>query len=663
VPGGSTHPATVKTAAKPGAKPVAAAAAEIAANATAGPAATRLELGRSQWPALRRLYASYRQLPVADVGQAVPGSARAARVAGTEWAALEFAPSARASQRVALGFQDGAGSAIYSRQPGKDWGVAGLGMEPLGCGTALPARVRTLWGLVGCSGGSPRPRGTISPDSDTQQLADIAMDQIGIAANPADTRNLEDEDCNPFTAMEAPWTGGIGCGIDPTFHIRDQGEWWCADMAKWVWTQAGVTSDVGTLDPGANSFTSWGYAHGQSVTLDRNDPAVGDAVVFFKPGTTQNEVDIADPTKAAEADHVGIVVGVNPNGTVNLVNGDFWNGSNYWVEYDRNVSVGSWSGHIWAYGEKWAYVSPDLSGQDRVPAAAVDSHGNQYIFWRNSGMGLEEEFYTAASKKWSGPDAVKVDGNNMATMGSEPTLALGPQTANGYNYQYVFWESPSRTLYEAYWNGSWHGPHALGDGAMGSPPTAAADSSGTVDVFWENLSRGLEEISGNGTSFGGPHAIGVHGHSMSTMGSSPAVAVSPGGNQYVYWESPGGNLYGASWTSGNGWSGPSATGAVDLGGPPAVGVDSANQQHVFWESPGGSLYQDYWNGSGWSGSASVNGIGGMGSAPGVTVSSNGSQYVFWEGPGGDHDLYEASSVNGGAWTGATAVGGGVSMTG
>jgi hypothetical protein len=139
--------------------------------------------------------------------------------------------------------------------------------------------------------------------------------------------------------------------------------------------------------------------------------------------------------------------------------------------------------------------------------------------------------------------------------------------------------------------------------------------------------------------------------------------VAPDGNQYVFWESAPGNLYEAFWQAGKGWTGPTAPGSTDLGGPPTAGADSANHQYVFWESPGGSLYQNDWNGTAWSGSQAVASIGDMGSAPGAAVTSNGSQYVFWEGPGGDHWLYEASAVNGGAWSAATAVAGGVSMTG
>jgi hypothetical protein len=640
------------------------ASAQAAPGGGAGRSATRLGFGSAQVAQLRRLYAAYRHLPGSDVGAAVPGSAREARMPdGTQWAALGFTPSAHASKRVVLGFQDGAGTAIYTRQPGQAWRVAGLGMEPLGCATPLPARVRTLWRLASCSAGSPRPGGGPRPDSDTQQLADLAMDQIGIADTPADpSPSSEDQDCNPFTALENPGAGGVGCGTDPTFQIQDQAEFWCADMAKWVWTQAGVSSDTSTLDPAAKSFTTWGFEHGESLSLNQDDPAVGDAVVFYPPGTTQAQIENSNPDDYP-ADHVGIVSSVNANGTVNLVNGDFWGGGNYSVQYSTDVSIQSWASGIWASGEEWVYVSPQLSTDDRVPAAAVDSLGNQYVFWTNSGGGLEEEFYTAATSTWSGPNAITVGGQGMQPMGSEPTVAVGPQTVNGHAYQYVFWEGADRDLYEAYWNGSWHGPVALGDGSLGSPPAAGADSSGTVYVFWENLSRGLEEISGNGTTFGSPHAIIVNGNPMSPMGSSPTVAVAPDGSQQVYWESPGANLYEASWTAGDGWSGPTATGSGDLGGPPSAGADSSGNQYAFWESPGTGLYEASWNGSAWGTPEQVNGIAGLGSAPAAAVASNGSQYVFWEGPGGDHYLYEASSVNGGAWTGPVQVAGGVSMTG
>jgi CHAP domain len=660
--GGAAGPARSTGLAQEAGGRTAGASQQVLANqarAGTGGAGGVLTLSGAQWAQLRVLYAAYRHLPVSDLSQAVPGSGWAARLAdGTEWATAAFEPSPHVPHSVAFGFQDGAGSAVYTRQPGAAWRVAGLGGEPLGCSAGLPASVRTLWGLAACGSGSPLPRG-ISPDTDTQQLAEIALDYVGVSDNPRET--TWGLDCNPFTRMVNPSVSTHGCGRNSEFNVTNASEFWCADFAKWVWEQAGVTSDLGNLNAGANSFTAWGYAHHEPVTLDRNDPAVGDVVVFFPPSATQKAVDTSDPWDEPSADHVGIVTAVNTNGTVDLVNGDFMGPTNISVQYDADISVGSWANQ-WHQGEKWVYVAPQLSTDDRAPAAAVDSAGNQYVFWTNSGGGLEEEFYTAATKTWHGPGQITADGRGMAPMGSEPTVALGSQTAKGYAYQYVFWEGTNHDLYEAYWNGSWHGPVPLGDGALGSQPTAGADKAGGIDVFWENLGRGLEEVYYTpGKGWDSPRNIEINGRDLAVMGSSPSVAMQPGGPQSVFWESPGASLYEAYWD--NGWHGPAGLNDHDLGGPPSAGVDSAGHPDVFWESPGTGLYGTYWNGSQWVGPFQPRpGLTDLGSAPAVAVSPSGSQYVFWMGPGGDHFLYEISSVNGGSWTAPVAVGGGVPMT-
>jgi hypothetical protein len=85
-------------------------------------------------------------------------------------------------------------------------------------------------------------------------------------------------------------------------------EYWCADFAKWVWANAGV--NVTGLTPGAGSFIADASENGSTVhTSSSYVPQVGDAVVYDYSGGVAN--------------HVGLVTGVNSDGSITTDNGDF----------------------------------------------------------------------------------------------------------------------------------------------------------------------------------------------------------------------------------------------------------------------------------------------------------------------------------------------------
>lgn len=87
------------------------------------------------------------------------------------------------------------------------------------------------------------------------------------------------------------------------------GQAWCADFARWVWAQAGV-SNTSELTPAAGSFYVYGANHG---TL-HSTPQVGDAVVFNYgyQGT-------------GTAEHVALVTKVNSDGTIESISGNWGN--------------------------------------------------------------------------------------------------------------------------------------------------------------------------------------------------------------------------------------------------------------------------------------------------------------------------------------------------
>ena len=129
-----------------------------------------------------------------------------------------------------------------------------------------------------------------------------------LAATPTAAADADTASGQTIASIAQANLGGKACGTNSAggtgFYGSCTGnggrpEYWCADFAKWVWSQAGV--DVGNLNAAAASFAEDGV---------QGTPHVGDAVLFSSDGTT------------AGVTHVAIVVRVDGDGRIVSVGGD-----------------------------------------------------------------------------------------------------------------------------------------------------------------------------------------------------------------------------------------------------------------------------------------------------------------------------------------------------
>jgi len=195
-----------------------------------------------------------------------------------------------------------------------------------------------------------------------RSIASVALSQVGVGDTPAVT-SFRGVDCDPYsTLVGAQSPNADGCGRDAHFSVANQNEAWCADFAKWVWQQAGVTTDMNTLNAQSGSFYDWGLKQKETMPVDVGTPAAGDAVVFYPPGPVG---------RGMLADHVGIVTAVHPGGTLDLVNGDFLGVTNIGVEHDTGIRLTPWASRIWRPGEQWVLVRPPAGRQRAAPAVSV----------------------------------------------------------------------------------------------------------------------------------------------------------------------------------------------------------------------------------------------------------------------------------------------------
>jgi hypothetical protein len=422
---------------------------------------------------LLRLFARDRGVPVADIGSIAQGAVLGPRASnGRDWAMISFRPVSRTPVAEALKFQDGGGTGVFARAAGHAWILAGLGGVPAGCGVRIPLTVRRAWHVPNCATtASPRPpishqrltAGTVG------NLVTAALDQVGVSDNPASTNF--GYDCNPYTTLVGNPNGVAACGTTTSngswfSNVENDNEEWCADFTKWVWKQAGVSSDLGTLNPLSGSFYTWGEEQGENLNFN-NTPQVGDAAVFYPPG-----VNITD---TSAANHVGIVTAVNSNGTVNLVDGDFAGSSNISVQYNTN-----WTASSYASGEQWTFVSPQLqseqlqycydnyclngwNGGPYVNAYTSGVANNDFVAFYNSDTGYENIEYTGNGTY--SDECVSDYGNSSgdARAGLDGYCEAN-EIAWGANFQLYNCGDGAAAFKNVHWGG-WLAPASLSDGA------------------------------------------------------------------------------------------------------------------------------------------------------------------------------------------------------
>jgi hypothetical protein len=199
------------------------------------------------------------------------------------------------------------------------------------------------------------------------------------------TRNYEyggTTNCTYYSGVETGWPT---CG-----HTTDGVAWrggtsngdstyaWCANFAKYVWTQAGVTSYVSELGTYAQSFEDYGQAHATWHTRTSGYlPQPGDAVVYDWADSHGN--------RDGNIDHVGVVTSVSGS-TLYTIAGNTG---------DDDVAVQTHAGYA-SDADIVGFTSPvglvttnlvnksgslvDINGDGRNDIMAIDATGNLHAY-------------------------------------------------------------------------------------------------------------------------------------------------------------------------------------------------------------------------------------------------------------------------------------------
>src|SRR6202050_2949746 len=241
--------------------------------AVAAPAAPA-RAGYSPAPAvtasLEGVYEAALHVPAADMGGIRSGTLHTGSAAGREWAIASFTPARSAAKKVAVNFQDGAATGVFTKAGGT-WRLVQTGLY--GCGDGLPASLKSAWHLADPAACSPpataqrasaqralaalpaAARAAAKTASTTktatapaatstaglsQQIAAIALSQVGVEDTPAVT-NFNGVACDPYSTLVAGFSADSdGCGYDTGFGVENENETWCSDFNKWVWERAGI---------------------------------------------------------------------------------------------------------------------------------------------------------------------------------------------------------------------------------------------------------------------------------------------------------------------------------------------------------------------------------------------------------------------------------------
>ena len=458
---------------------------------------------------------------------------------------------------------------------------------------AAQASARAATSATATTGAAPENTAQhFTPAELDQAIASIALSQVGTSDTPASTSFATD--CDPFSTLTAGFSANAdGCGYDTTFGVQDENETWCADFNKWVWEQAGVTADMNTLNAGSVSFYDWAGQQGETLTADTGTPAVGDSIVFSEPGLV-----------GVYADHVGIVTSVNPDGTIDMVNGDFLGSSTIHVEYDTNISLTSWAAANWGAGEEWFLVTPPATAQQPAPAVTMSSP-------RTAVTGADSTFRVRASEPGGSVSAYYWTFGDGRTSNS-----TGPDVTHVYSEAGTYTASVTVT-----------------------------SSLGTISTHTQDV-----------TVLGASSAVAAVPSTAVWWATTPV-------NEYTFVRSPDGlaaDIWdGASWLQDAVPGQPSASGGITALSYPDPAVNDAMTPHAYFRAADGSLAQTYLGASGWVTQDLPGQPADNSNIVATTTTAGGGPAVFYVDTAGQP---AESSEQSGTWTTSTLVPGGPALS-
>jgi hypothetical protein len=521
-------------------------AAAAAAGTPAKAAPAKAAPASSTASALTQAFETSRHVPGSAVGGIRAGTLHTGTANGRQWAVASFEPAKSVSPEAAAAFQDGAATGVFEQEGGA-WHLVRTGSYA--CGAGLPATLKAAWHVtapasmcstsaaseraaarralaalpaparaaaVNAAAKTPAVKAAAAPATGPadfrQTIAAVALSQVGHAANPVVT-GFNGVDCDPYSTMVAGFSANSdGCGYDTTYNVRNENETWCSDFNKWVWEQTGITDDINTINAGAVSYYTWATEHGQTPKPDTGTPQVGDSVLFFSKASFPGF-----------ADHVGIVTAVHPDGSIDMVNGDFNGGPDVAVEYDQDIT------NLAAFAqavednptEEWVLVSPPSTAQAPAPTgqltgpatAVAGAVGEFHATGTVQGSSVSAYYWTFGDSRTtnaSGPDvthafsepgtytvAVTITSaagtavtlhKNVHVLAPSSAVASAPDDGIWYDplpvLQYTFTRSAGG-LAENVWNGgSWLQLSVPGDpSATGNLTALAYPDAGNADAM------------------------------------------------------------------------------------------------------------------------------------------------------------------------------------
>ena len=367
------------------------------------------------------------------------------------------------------------------------------------------------------------------------------------------------------------------------------------------------------------------------------DFTIHDNFTFFVPkNVSNNSGDSYDPA-----------IAVDSSGNINVVWEDDAAGNDE-VYFSRSQDGGStWS----------AVINLSSTSDDSDDSCiAIDSSGNISVAWEEGGFPDEIFFRCSQDNGASWSAAVNI--SNTSGDSGDPAIAV--DSSGNIN---VVWEDDDPGNDDTYFarsedNGStWSQvKNVSNSGDNSRDPDIAVDNSGNINVVWRQSTPADNEVYYSRSTDNG--ATWVQGKNVSNNAADswdPAIAVDSSGNINVVWDelTPGNwDIYlSRSSNNGAGWS--AAVNISNNSGDseyPAIAVDSAGNLNVVWHDDTSGHEDIYFSrsiddGSTWTAFLNISNTAGDSYNPSIGVDSTGNINIVWEDdtPGNWEILFAGST--------------------